>query len=101
MPITTDPNNPDLGHGVDNEPIEQNNVYLVLSDDERAKGFIRPLRFSYMHKTCRYVTSMSQPIAETYARDPEFYGSTYCTQCKMHRPVSEFVWMPDGTTVGS
>ena len=44
---------------------------------------------------CGTVTTMSLPIAETYARDPKFYGSTYCCACKMHRPVSEFTW--DGT----
>jgi hypothetical protein len=41
---------------------------------------------------------MGQAIAETYARDPKFYGATYCVHCDMHRPVGpdgEFVW--DGT----
>ena len=38
---------------------------------------------------------MSLPLAETYARDPKFYGATYCIECCMHLPVSEFVW--DGT----
>ena len=42
---------------------------------------------------------MSQAIAETYARDPGFYGSTFCTACGGHFPVGaegEFVW-DDGT----
>ncbi|MGN6693881.1 MAG: hypothetical protein ACTHN0_06855 [Aquihabitans sp.] len=44
---------------------------------------------------------MSLALAETYARDPKFYGATYCVGCHMHRPVAEFTW--DGTTevVGS
>lgn len=100
MPITTDPSDPRLGHGSDDEPGPQNEVYLVLSDDERAQGFIRPVRASYIHNNCGMVTTMGKAIAETYARNPKFYGSTYCSICKMHRPVSEFVWF-DGSQVGS
>ena len=101
MPITTDPTDPRLGHGSDSEPGPQQEVYLVLSDEERAKGFIRPVRQSYKHTTCGTVTSMGLAIAETYARDPKFYGATYCVHCRMHKPVSEFVWIPDGSIVGS
>ena len=49
MSLTTDPKDPRLGHGVDNEPVPQNEVYLVLSEEERAKGFVRPVRTSYIH----------------------------------------------------
>ena len=93
--ITDNPNDPRLTHGSDDKPVPQAAVYLVLSDAERAKGFVRPVRRSYVHKTCGTVTSMGFALAETYARDPKFYGSTYCCACQMHRPVSEFVW--DGT----
>jgi hypothetical protein len=150
--ITTDRNNPDLGHGSDSTPVPQNKAYLVLSEEERAKGFVRPVRRSYVHVGpkgpsrelrpltedekkrygqynyvgfeeyqkeherassaigqfwtqaaldaakkggCNSVTTMGQALAETYARDPKFYGSTYCCACMMHRPVAEFVW--DGT----
>lgn len=101
MPITTDENDPRLGHGADSAPRPQQDVYLVLSDEERAKGFIRPVRRSYIHDKCGTVTSMGQVIAETYARDPGFYGATYCVHCQMHRPVSEFTWLDDGSVVGS
>jgi hypothetical protein len=154
MPTTTDPNDPRLGHGSDNEPRPQSEVYLVLSDEERAKGFVRPLRRAYKHvgpyaakyplldltdeqqeryakygyvkfeaypesespvvgkywtqeeldrveKGCGAVTIMAPEIAETYARDPQFYGATYCMTCRMHKPVAEFVWIDDGTVVGS
>lgn len=106
---TTDPTDPRLGHGADAQPVPQNDAYLVLSEEERAKGFVRPVRRSYVHvgaegatfAGCGARTTMSQAIAETYARDPKFYGSTYCVSCAMHLPVAEFVW--DGTTevVGS
>lgn len=151
--LTTDPKDPRLGHGADNEPTPQASVYLVLSEDERKKGFVRPLRRSYKHvgpagprnllrdltseqverfgtdyvkfevypesespKTgrfwtqsdldkvaqgCNTVTTMSMPIAETYARNPQFYGATYCVGCGKHLPVSEFVWVDDGKQVGS
>lgn len=124
--------------------------YWVLSEEERAKRFVRPVRASYQHvgvrpkhplrdltpeeverysqfgyvkfelypeeiyaKTsvtgrfwtetelnsgCGAVTTMSRPLAETYARQPSFYGATFCAVCRKHFPVGadgEFVW--DGT----
>lgn len=79
----------------------QHEDYWVLSESERAKGFIRPVRRSYIHVKCGTVTTMGQAIAETYARDPKFYGATFCCNCRDHLPVGEFHW--DGTeeTVGS
>lgn len=79
-------------------------TYLVLSAEERAKGFVRPVRKSYMHETCGTVTTMGDAIAETYARDPSYYGATYCAGCRAHRPVGatgEFAWEPDGSKVGT
>lgn len=119
--LTTNPEDPDLGHGVDSEPVEQNKKYLVLPEDERKKDFIRPVRLSYVHvgiggheidpnnpskhgrteNACGVKTRMSVAIAETYAVNPKFYGSTYCVGCQKHLPVSEFVWSDDGEVVGS
>lgn len=77
-----------------------NEAYLVLSDEERAKGFVRPVRRSYRHRDaeCETVTTMGVALAETYARNPQFYGATYCVSCRMHRPVGEhgeFTWMDE------
>lgn len=154
--ITTDPNDPRLTRGIDSAPVSQSEAYLVLSEEERAKGFIRPVRTQYRHvgppgpryplrdlspgerlrwgegwakfedyppdengertvlgrgwtrsqlaavgNGCGGVTSMGLALSETYARDPKFYGATYCAHCRMHRPVEEFVWEPDGSIVGS
>lgn len=170
--LTTDPNDPNLGRGVDSEKTEQHDTYLVLSKEELDKGFIRPVRQSYVHVGkkierddegriigklikvdddnypynkyysqengyggfirypkdynsaivgkyitieeveaiierkshfggCGGLTTMSITIAETYARDPKFYGSTYCTGCMKHLPVSEFVWDGTNELVGS
>jgi hypothetical protein len=155
MGYTIDPDDPRLGHGIDTSPVPQHDTYLVLSDEERAKGFVRPLRRSYRHvgpagpryalrdltddekeryHTAGYVkfeayppghqgsvlgrfwsqkalddvgngcgapTIMDLPLCETYARDPYFYGATYCTNCQRHLPVAEFVWSEDGKRVGS
>lgn len=98
---TTNPNDPRLGHGPDVEPGPQNRVYLVLSDEERAKGFVRPVRRKYVHTECGVVTTMSVAIAETYAREPRFYGATYCVGCQMHLPVAEFIWDGTSEVVGS
>lgn len=150
--VTDDPNHPGVKRGPPDElPVKQHDTYLVLSADERAKGFVRPVREAYRHvgisgpkhplrdlsaeqleqvgaagyakyeeypeseaplvgrywtqaqldsvgKGCGAVTTMGQALSETYARDPQFYGATYCCGCMKHRPVGsdgEFVW--DGT----
>lgn len=144
------PGIPDTATGPDG----QQRGYVVLSAEERAKGFVRPVRTSYVHvgppgpkgtlrdltpdeaerygsgadpfvkfevyppemapktgrfwtqadldavaKGCGALTTMGRALAETYARDPAFYGATFCVGCKTHLPVGErgeFVW--DGTT---
>jgi hypothetical protein len=101
--VTDDPSDPALTRGPDEMPVDQADKYLVLNSTERAQGFIRPVRTSYIHEPCGSITTMGRPIAETYARQPGFYGSTYCVQCSMHRPVGaegEFIW-EDGTKVGT
>jgi hypothetical protein len=147
MGLTTDRDDPKL-HEV--TATGQSEKYLVLSDEERAKGFVRPVRRSYVHvgppgpqyalrdlapdererygdigyvkyeaypeganalgrfwtqaqlnavdKGCGTRTTMGQALAETYAREPHFYGSMFCCGCGTHLPVGrdgEFVW--DGT----
>ncbi len=101
--VTDDPRDPDLTHGADPEGVQvpQAEVYLVLSEEERGKGFVRPLRRSYRHVTCGSVTIMSPKLAETYAREPGFYGATYCVTCSRHAPVSEFRWDGTDQVVGS
>ncbi len=158
--LVTNPDDPRLGHGTDEMPVPQNAAYLVLSAEERARGFVRPVRGSYRHvgppgptnplreltadererhaasnyvafeqypqpgpefssvvgrfwtqaqldavgRACGAVTHMSLQIAETYARDPHFYGATYCAHCRMHRPVGregEFVWEGTNARVGT
>ncbi len=101
MTLTSDPNDPRLGRGIDSKAREQHEVYLVLSDEERAKGFVRPYRDAYRHDACGGVTTMARALSETYARQPTFYGATYCCTCRMHLPVSNFTWIADGTRVGS
>lgn len=151
--ITTNPNDPRLGHGSDETPVPQHEAYLVLSEEERAKGFVRPYRDRYIHigapgpiyplldlnevqkglygdtyakyeqypeselptlgkfwtqkeldnigKGCGTETIMGRALSETYARQPSFYGSTYCVGCSKHLPVKEFVWSADHQRVGS
>lgn len=108
MSITDDPNDPRLTRGNDETPRDQAEVYLVLSEAERGKGFVRPYRDHYVHAEdrggCGAVTKMGRALAETYARDPYFYGGTYCVGCRMHRPVGpegEFVWYGTDEAVGT
>ncbi len=140
----------------DLKPNGQQKGYVVLSDEQRARGFVRPVRRSYVHvgkpaptnlrdltddeqrryaqygyvkyeeyppgrsavcgrfwtqpeldalgKHCGAVTTMSPAIAETYARDPQFYGGTFCCGCGAHFPVGEtgeFVWEGTDERVGT
>jgi hypothetical protein len=91
--------------------------YVVLSPEERAKGFVRPVRRSYVHigqgaefdghvqikngTGCGTVTTMGIALAETYARDPYFYSGTFCCGCRKHLPLTEFVWDGTNEQVGS
>lgn len=168
MALTTDPNDPKLKEGQQNKT-GQHDIYLVLSDEERAKGFVRPLRHAYTHVGkkveaegtlqtleegleghsdtaksyytrengyagflkypdsklplngkfltqkeyeaiqlkkeyeggCGVETKMAPALAETYAREPKFYGATFCCGCNRHLPVEEFVWSGTTQTVGS
>lgn len=78
--------------------------YWVLSEAERAKGFIRPVRYVYLHEKCGTTTRMGTALAETYARDPKFYGATFCCFCKNHFPVGingEFLWEGTDEKVGT
>lgn len=132
----------------------QQKDYIVLTAEERAKGFIRPVRNSYKHvgapppeyplrdltadeqekwghgnfvkyetyprddshrlgkfwtqaqldavgQGCGTVTTMGNALSETYARDPKFYGGTFCCGCGKHHPVNEFVWQGTAERVGS
>lgn len=100
MGTTDDRNDPGLRNI---GPDGMQEKYLVLSDEERARGFVRPVRRTYVHTTCGTATTMGLAIAETYARNPQFYTGTYCVKCRTHLPVGpdgEFVW-EDGTKVGT
>lgn len=154
MSLTTDRNDP----GLDKiKPSGQQESYLILSEEERAKGWVRPYRDAYVHigmpldgvirdltdeekeryskynyvafidypedklpligryidkrqednllrnkrsDGCGHATTMARPLAETYARDPKFYGGTFCTHCGAHFPVVEFIWEGTNLKVG-
>jgi hypothetical protein len=81
------------------KPNGQQKDYVVLSAAERARGFVRPVRRTYVHEKYGVATTMGESTAETYARDPSFYSGTFCVGCGAHFPVGadgEFVW-DDGT----
>lgn len=78
----------------------QQEGYIVLAEEERAKGFVRPVRRTYVHQKCGTATTMAQVIAESFARDPNFYSGGFCCGCRSHFPNAEFVW-EDGSGVGS
>jgi len=88
QPVTED-------HREINPKTGQQKGYVVLSQEERDKGFMRPVRRTYIHTKCGTATTMGQAIAETYARDPGFYSGTFCVGCGAHFPVGEngeFTW---------
>ena len=85
------------------QPSGMQKGYIVLTEAERARGFVRPVRRTYVHEKCGVATKMGTALAETYARDPKFYSGTFCCGCGTHFPVGadgEFVW-DDGSKVGT
>jgi hypothetical protein len=147
MSVTVDRRDPRLAET--DEATGMQKAYLVLSPEERAKGFVRPVRAAYKHtgerpkyptrdltpeELARYAdvkyvqyegyppeaeilgrfwtaeqlrsgcgagTKMGRDLSESYAREPKFYGATFCAGCRTHLPVAEFRWEPDGEVVGS
>lgn len=82
----------------------QQKGYVVLSAEERAKGFVRTVQRTYLHLKCGTTTTMGQALAETYARDPAFYSGTFCVNCGAHFPVGadgQFVWAGSSDKVGT
>lgn len=79
----------------------QQKGYVVLSAEERSKGYVRPVRHTYRHKTCNSTTSMGLALAQTYARDPQFYSGTFCCSCAKHFPLDQFVWEGTAEQLGS
>ena len=66
--LTTDPNDPRLGRGCDSGPVPQNAAYLVLPEEERAKGYVRPLRLTYKHVGVRPVYPLRELTSEEKMR---------------------------------
>lgn len=79
----------------------QQKAYVVLTPEERDKGFVRPVRREYIHSTCGGTTKMALDLSETYARDPSFYTGTFCCHCGLHLPLREFFWKGTNERVGS
>lgn len=82
---------------------ESKPAVAVLTASERRRGFKRPVRLDYKHDTkdCGKVTTLTQRIAEIYARQPDYHGSTFCASCGAYFPIKQFKWVSDGTQVGS
>lgn len=70
----------------------QQEGYIVLTPAERAKGFVKPVRHSYIHRICGSLTSMGDALSETYARNPYFYSGTFCCHCGKHFDLDQFNW---------
>jgi hypothetical protein len=62
--------------------------------------YVAPIRNSYIHGKCGVKTLMATKFAETYAKNPKYYGSTFCCGCGEHLPVSQFTWAVDGIRIG-
>src|SRR5688500_688648 len=68
-------------------PDGQHAAHYVLCPEDRAKGRVEPYRESYIHEKCGTKTTMPAACAETYAVNPEYYGSTFCCGCGGYFPV--------------
>jgi hypothetical protein len=59
----------------------------------------RPIRYAYYHERCQSITEMPAPAAETFARNPSFYGAVDCKKCFGSFDVDEFLWVQDGKVI--
>ncbi len=82
----------DRSHTQINPATGQQRGYIVLTPEERAKGWVKPYRDSYIHEKCGVLTCMGRALSETYARDPYFYSGTFCVGCSAHFPLDQFHW---------
>src|SRR5947207_11760899 len=71
--LTTDPKDQRLGHGVNTKPTPQHEVYLVLSEEERKKGFVRPFRNKYTHVGERLCLIIQKLLSPTVTMLANFY----------------------------
>lgn len=109
MLISGQPVPADRSHTEINPATGMQRDYVVLSPEERAKGFVKPVRRSYIHayptETNRQIgcggeTTMGTALAETYARNPRFYTGTFCVHCREHFPLNQFIWDGGGELNG-
>jgi hypothetical protein len=97
MSLTTDPNDKRLGHGSEDEDDgkkPQHEVYLVLSEEERAKGYVRPVRDTYRHVGIRpkYPTRPLTPDeVKLFGDGPEGYVCVEEYPEEM-RPLTQKFW---------
>lgn len=67
-----------------------------LGDSPVTGKFWTQLELDRLKKGCGVLTTMGYELSATYARDPKFYGATYCCGCGTHYPLYEFRWDKDG-----
>lgn len=72
-----------------------------MTDEERAKGYVRPLRFTYVHTTCGSETVMTKGSAELWAKQPGRQPETFCGRCHADFPAAQFVWIGSTERVGT
>ncbi len=103
MGVTPDRNDPRINE-IDDLGMQKAYVVDDPSTEEEKNAYVRPVRYAYIHQKCGGLTTMGARIAETYARNPSFYGGTYCVKCQGHFPVGEngeFVWDKSDEKVGT
>lgn len=78
--------------------------FHMLTELDKARGYVRPLRYIYTHLGCGAQQHMSLKVAEAYAREPTRQQRLYCLHCDEHFNVGakgEFVWAGTEERVGT
>jgi hypothetical protein len=92
-------------NGRDTAPEDRIVKYEEYPDGEHGLGRIwTQTDLDRAGKGCGAVTTMPQSIAETYAAQPGYYGTTFCCGCGRYLPVGrdgEFVWTGTDQRVGT
>lgn len=81
----------DFDYG-EQRPDGQYENHPTIEDGE----YVQEVRRRYVHDLCGSVTIMPQEIAESVARDPEWYSKTFCASCGQYVTTSDVAWNADG-----
>ncbi len=81
----------------------QQEEYVTLPPDKRARSSLEGVRDAYLHKRCGTVTGMREEIIRSYLDSPWLYppNATFCCGCGRYVPFRHGEWIQTGGDIQS